>query len=879
MRRAHSALPGPTTPLVFEHEADGKMDAQYVGHRVLLETTNNQRVSGFIQSVNLRNKKITLQGVEIQPERKESLLQLKEEKPAARKPGPSIQHHKETPRHLHKLRDLNHNNLLLSKTVSPAGEKSDDQSGSGDSEEADTGNASLPKNCTLIDDCKTDLFKEAVAYLLQQSVLAVSFEGVRLGRSGKLCWILMASREHTMFFDVLTMGKDCMEAGLKQILESPAILKVTHDCRLASDIMHHQYGVKLMNIFDTQVADVMVYRLEHGSNCLPRYVSGLGECLQKYLSLSPEHIHIMLVREQHPEKDEMVWELRPANSDVLDAAYKHVCHLLPLRCVLMEKMQTEFIIGVDIYLKKVRDTIDSQAKMLQQKSHLLPHDFVDLPKVVQATFREQRRRQSQTPYKYVAGPREDPHGLQENCSGVSHPSVIASHDTIWHESGTKALPRPRTRTQTNVQKGSVGFDKDSNTSTAVQTTGGDRSVKQSSPGSTGSGNIPHKEANVKSDDFPHEGLGDEDDSRGVATRLTLDTPTSSPTCTTTSPSQVHIGDKDVDSFRVKLKESLVERPGGGGGDAAVHVGNHQYPGTSVRPLPDSTSPGCSDTERCGRDILREFMQSQMNSDKEDSLTSRFVLRPAGSFATNEKKKKKSVVCLGQTSTVPATSDLADDAKLDPTFREELAGSVSENSFDLIPSKSCTTYSHRPSLLGSSMLHPTHEDSGFKLSSFSEVQRPPVQTPTPGGDASPRKVVNAALADILPSVPSDSNISGGTRLLSRNRKCNVSVQQTSTGQCASQVTSPQCSQSQQESDLQPLVSLASVADSPGPAATGPSFQTSGSSGRVQPSAGGAKSPTSLLAAKQGQPQSLLQMLGVAKSPQERLLKTLCNVSSS
>lgn len=35
---------------------------QYVGHRVLLQTRNNQRLTGFIQSVNMKNNLFTLQG-------------------------------------------------------------------------------------------------------------------------------------------------------------------------------------------------------------------------------------------------------------------------------------------------------------------------------------------------------------------------------------------------------------------------------------------------------------------------------------------------------------------------------------------------------------------------------------------------------------------------------------------------------------------------------------------------------------------------------------------------------------------------------------------------------------------------------------------------
>lgn len=60
-----------------------------------------------------------------------------------------------------------------------------------------------------------------------------------------------------------------------------------------------------------------------------------------------------------------MWSIRPAPVAVLDAAYKHVCHLLHLRKVLMEKMQIQFITGVNIYLTNVKDADNARAKRLQ----------------------------------------------------------------------------------------------------------------------------------------------------------------------------------------------------------------------------------------------------------------------------------------------------------------------------------------------------------------------------------------------------------------------------------------------------------------------------------------------------------------------------------
>ena len=62
------------------------------------------------------------------------------------------------------------------------------------------------------------------------------------------------------------------------------------------------------------------------------------------------------------QEDQAIWCERPAPEHVMDAAMKHVEHLLDLRLILMEKMMAEFTVGVDIYLAQVKDVSDAEAK-------------------------------------------------------------------------------------------------------------------------------------------------------------------------------------------------------------------------------------------------------------------------------------------------------------------------------------------------------------------------------------------------------------------------------------------------------------------------------------------------------------------------------------
>ena len=45
---------------------------------------------------------------------------------------------------------------------------------------------------------------------------------------------------------------------LKEVLECPDIIKVFHDCRNDSGVLHAQHGILLQNIFDTQVIIMQV---------------------------------------------------------------------------------------------------------------------------------------------------------------------------------------------------------------------------------------------------------------------------------------------------------------------------------------------------------------------------------------------------------------------------------------------------------------------------------------------------------------------------------------------------------------------------------------------------------------------------------------------
>ena len=106
----------------------------------------------------------------------------------------------------------------------------------------------------LIDDvaeCKTRLTQ----LLEEKEPVAVDFEGVDLCRAGKLCVVQLAPRAGSVLLvDVEVLGEAAFGAGrLRELLESPMVLKIGYDGRADSDALWHLHGTRLKNVWDVQV--------------------------------------------------------------------------------------------------------------------------------------------------------------------------------------------------------------------------------------------------------------------------------------------------------------------------------------------------------------------------------------------------------------------------------------------------------------------------------------------------------------------------------------------------------------------------------------------------------------------------------------------------
>ncbi|XP_076446034.1 uncharacterized protein LOC143283688 [Babylonia areolata] len=441
----------------------GKTTDEFIGCKTTFRLKNeSDALSGEIQNVDTENRTITfykvtihhpgkppkvlggllqyhideLADVHITNEVNQALRQASLGKPPDRNPSTGkkkkgIRHEKEVPRHLENFVEFDSTLLYMMNIVEKEMEVNKDKNGQYKSK--------LPPSCTLLDDVGSKLFRDACDHLKKCSTVGVTFEGVNLGRSGELSWILVSTWEHVMYFDIKTMGKDCFDAGMRDFMESTKIMKVIHDCRRPSDMLFHQYNTKLINIFDTQVGAVCAFKALN-KNSYPRYVTNLAESLRNELGINDDEIHVPYVREHCPQKDEEVWTLRPAPSIVYEWMHRHCRYLLALRDRQMELMLMEFTLGVDIHLKNLRDAYASDVEARIAMQHLLPTEYTGLPLLVKTRLREEQSKKRRRMGRANGVMERDENGWVENWTGHSHPLVIASRDTIWH---MRTQPRSR----------------------------------------------------------------------------------------------------------------------------------------------------------------------------------------------------------------------------------------------------------------------------------------------------------------------------------------------------------------------------------------------------------------------------------------------------
>ncbi|BFZ15031.1 hypothetical protein BsWGS_18069 [Bradybaena similaris] len=281
-------------------------------------------------------------------------------------------------------------------------------------------------------------FYEAIDYIMKQEAVGVTFEGESIGRNGILSVVQISTETDVIAFDILELGKEAFAEGLHTIFQSNNIVKVIHDCRWISDMLHEQYKIRITNVFDTQVANACVYRILHNGNW-PQYVESLPACLVKHLKLQPEDVTFFRVKDGVQQTSgQPSWLERPLSKQLLSAAQKNVSYLTQLHQVLLKKMMYEFRMGVEIYLSHVRN-MDGDFESSQKQGYLLPPIFWKIPKLVYLTCDDSKSQ----------------NGFKKDLQGKDLPAPergFLSHNSV--------RPRPKESVvgsrESNLQENNVG---------------------------------------------------------------------------------------------------------------------------------------------------------------------------------------------------------------------------------------------------------------------------------------------------------------------------------------------------------------------------------------------------------------------------------------
>ncbi len=159
--------------------------------------------------------------------------------------------------------------------------------------------------------------KEACNIWKKSKVIAVDLECENnLHHCGTyIALIQISTKTDNWIIDVIRLKK--LDPLLK-IFENKNIQKIFHDVSFDLRVLYHQFKVQPKNIFDTQIAALLIGKTE----------VGLGSLLQSYIGLKKE------------SKFQMAdWTKRPLSEEMLEYAVKDTLFLIEIRDKLIKELR------------------------------------------------------------------------------------------------------------------------------------------------------------------------------------------------------------------------------------------------------------------------------------------------------------------------------------------------------------------------------------------------------------------------------------------------------------------------------------------------------------------------------------------------------------
>ncbi|XP_035219077.1 piRNA biogenesis protein EXD1-like [Stegodyphus dumicola] len=237
-------------------------------------------------------------------------------------------------------------------------------------------------------------FHLAIQHLIKQTVVGVSFEGPNISRDGILSWVCISSAACTFLFDIQSLQKAAFDCGLREVFENKNVEKVVHDCRQASDCLFHQYNTKLVNVFDTQVADYIISMQRNKEKGILKYVNPINTCLFQHLNVPQEFLYVSKKFYTYESKL-LFFSLRPISNDFRDLLIKNSIYLRLLRDKLLDLLLNPFRRAVDVYLHVLQGASEQELLLEPSVPEMVPpsllidglqtvcfKEFVDIPSTV-----------------------------------------------------------------------------------------------------------------------------------------------------------------------------------------------------------------------------------------------------------------------------------------------------------------------------------------------------------------------------------------------------------------------------------------------------------------------------------------------------------------
>ncbi|KAI3468155.1 hypothetical protein Pfo_024818 [Paulownia fortunei] len=169
----------------------------------------------------------------------------------------------------------------------------------------------------------------------RQLVIGFDCEGVDLCRDGTLCIMQLAFSDAIYLVDAIEGGETLVKA-CKPALESSYITKVIHDCKRDSEALYFQFGIKLHNVVDTQIAYSLIKEQEGQKRVPDDYISFVGLLADPRFGgisyVEKEEVRILL------RQDPNFWTYRPLSELMVRAAADDVRFLPFIYHKMVEKL-------------------------------------------------------------------------------------------------------------------------------------------------------------------------------------------------------------------------------------------------------------------------------------------------------------------------------------------------------------------------------------------------------------------------------------------------------------------------------------------------------------------------------------------------------------